>query len=359
MREADELRARKASAVDAPFKLDISLPEACARAEQISAESVPSIVVAAVCDTEPEEAATAGDSRFRYRGETYECRAAASADDAGRLDVVIGRVYERWDLDRFSETELRLTGEGRFTRLALRHDRTLRGVRDAIGEELLLQLEEDSRRIAARTLGKLLTLEHEVATALYIEVRAALDADQASRVGLYALLDDGRAMYFLDPAAIMAVLNYCQEARPSVGPSPLTLTALLVRAWVLSDDTAAKFALANGTSVQLQLANLRYTTTPGFDVAETALYGSAAVVQPLVSEGRVRLIAGYPLSLRSAVGPKLSRLRPRFTDIIRSHEKATRALIRARFPGADQRWNADRLAELLGYFVGGYTDSLQ
>ncbi|HEY5941737.1 MAG TPA: hypothetical protein VIT89_02600 [Solirubrobacterales bacterium] len=136
------------------------------------------------------------------------------------------------------------------------------------------------------------------------------------------------------------------------------MATILVKGWVKSEDTIAERALAASQPLDFRLQDLAYTTTPGFDVAEGGLYEmNDLICQPLVPDAPVRLIAAYPVEMREAVEMELDRLRPRFAETLMRHAGDTRKLLKGR--STAEWWNADRLAELLGRFTGGFTDSLQ
>jgi hypothetical protein len=120
----------------------------------------------------------------------------------------------------------------------------------------------------------------------------------------------------------------------------------------------AERALSASQPLDFRLQDLAYTTTPGFDVAESGLYERADLIcQPLVPDAPVRLIAAYPVEMREAVEGELDRLCPRFAETLTRHAGVTKRLLKGK--SASGWWNADRLAELLGRFMGGFTDSLQ
>lgn len=82
-------------------------------------------------------------------------------------------------------------------------------------------------------------------------------------------------------------------------------------------DTIANKALEADVPLAFRLQDLRYTITPGFDVAEGGLYGATELIcQPLVREGTVRLIAAYPAKAREAVETPLDGLRSRLARIV-------------------------------------------
>ncbi len=326
------------------------------QAEETLTAGVSAVVQRAVLAEVSDAADALGGDRFLLDDQAFESRVTASARDANTLHVVVGRTYSRWDTDRFRQALVQIGGTGRYSTVTIEMDPELAPVADAVEESIQRHLQDGYRRLEAQVVGELLSVEHRVATALYVELRSVLDEHEASRVGLYALKRNGRAMYLLDPQAIQAVLFYAKAARPSVAASPLTLTSLLVRGWVKADDTAGKSALAADSPLDVRLQDLRYTTAPGFDVAETALFGSTAVVQPLVREGSVGLLAGYPVRMREAVGPKLDRLKPRFAEILANHSRLTKRMVSSE-ERREQAWSPERFAELLGRFTGGFTDS--
>lgn len=340
---------------DFSLSRDIPLLQACIDADDALAAHVGAVVQRAVIEAR-ESADALGRDRFLLGQQAFESQVSPSARDANRLHVVVGKTYAQWEKDDFNQVVVQIGGGGRYATAAIEMDLRLESVADAVAEAVQRHLQEGYRRVEAHVVGELLSVEHRVATALYIELRSVVDESEASRVGLYALKRDGRAMYLLDPLAIQAVVSYAKSARPSVGASPLTLASMLVTGWVKADETVGKSALANDNTLDVCLQDLRYTTLPGFDVAESTIYGSTAVVQPLVREGSVGLLAGYPARMRDVIEPRLERLKPRFAEILADHARLTKQMVGAE--GGEQAWSANRFAELLGRFTGGFTDSM-
>lgn len=336
----------------------LSLPEACARAEESLTQEVHGIVQATVQEASDAECRIS-ETRFTDGEVAYESRIRESASDGSVLRVAVGEVGAHWDADVLDRREVSVAGSGSYTSVIVQLDPRLASVADPIAEAIRDHLHDGYRRLEAQVLGRLLTVEYQVATRLYVELRSVLDEPVASRVGLYGLTSDGRAMYALDPPVIQTALTRLKVSRPSAAASPIVLTAMLVKGWLTEEETVARQALSVAQPVEVRLEDLRYTTTPGLDLAERGLYGPTATCQPLVRDGPIRLMAGYPSDLRWQVEPALDGLRSRFAEILGDHASSMSKMLEFERTASDRHWTVDRFAELLGRFAGGFTDTFR
>jgi hypothetical protein len=338
--------------------LRVPLPEICSLAEVRLMESVTE-VVQDVVTAAPFTAQRTSNVRFALEGTVFEIRIREAVSDSETLYVQIGEVGARWSRKGVVKARASIRGAGQYSLVAIRLDRRLGAVAERLAQALQAHFESEYRRLEAHVVGALLSAQHQLATRLYVELRSVLPEDVAARVGLYGLLEDGRALYFLDPPAIQAALRHIARSRPSVAASPLELTSLLVRGWVRFEETFAKTVLVEDRPMEFTLEDLRYTTVTGYDLAERGLYGTTDVIcHPLVREGQVRLVAGYPLRLREQVDPKLERLEPRFRAIVSEYASSIRALVGVDRLLPERHWTVSRFAELLGRFTGGFVDAL-
>ena len=293
-----------------------------------------------------------------HDGTKFEVRVREVAGDASALVISIGEAATHWDADAFAGVCVELSGSGMYTIVTVEADERLREKLDRIATAIQQYLQDGYQRMETYVVAELLKVEHRLAIDLYADIRVALEEKTATHVGLYCLLPNGQAMYLLDPLAIQTALSRLESRRPTASASPLALAATLVRGWVKSEDTIAEKALVASQPLGFRLQDLAYTTTPGFDAAEGGLYErSDLICQPLVPDAPVRLIAAYPVEMRETVEVELDRLRPRFAETLVRHAGATKKFLKGR--SSSGWWNADRLAELLGRFTGGFTDSLQ
>ena len=336
------------------FDLQIELPEACREAEARIADGISEVIEEVIgASKQPGEG-----SSILHDGIRFEVRAREIAGDASTLVVAIGETATHWNAAAFAQVPITLSGSGMYTTVTVEADERLKESLDQIATALQQYLQGGYRRMETHVVAELLKVEHRLAVDLYAEVRGPLEESAASHVGLYCLLPNGQATYLLDPLAIQIALSRLESQRPTTSASPLALATILVKGWVKSEDTIAERALVASQPLGFRSQDLSYTTTPGFDVAEGSLYERADLIcQPLVPNAPVRLIAAYPIEMRDAVEKELDRLSPRFADTLAKHAVTTKKLVRSR-PDSGW-WNADRLAELLGRFAGGFTDSLQ
>jgi hypothetical protein len=342
----------------AALALGLTLPDACERAEDHLADGVVGVIQATVGAITPKLSSRVSETRFVLYGVVYEVRVREVASDANILSVVVGETGACWQLDTFSHTDAKVDGPGsRYTTISLDFDVRLARIADDLTDALVLYFQDGYRRLEAHVVRELLDIEYKVANHLYAELRSVLDKSVASRVGLYALLDDERSVYMLDPLAILAVLDYSAHARPSASSSPLKLTALLVRGWVKPDETVAKQALKVDELIPMRLADMSYTTAPDLEVAEERWYGSTALVQPLVRHGHIRLVAAYPLAFRERAEPKLDGIADQLAAILAEHSRSTKKLVHKDRGGSGRGWDAGSVADVAGQFVGGFTKS--
>lgn len=350
-----ERQARWEAEWNSGMSLGLSLPEICKRLETHFVAQVAGVLREVADESEPEQDAGMPPSRLMYGGDLFEIRAQEGAFDSDRLTVVVGGVGTRWEPADFRAEEAPVEGSGRFTAIMVKADPRLRPVLEEMTSAVQCYFQDGYRYLEVHAMGELLTLEHQLTTALYMQLRTKLPEELVSQVWLYALTGDGQALYMLDPLAIQDALSASRAARPSTAESPITLTALLATGRVKEEDTVARRALVSEDPTKVRLQDLRYTTTPGYDLAETGVYGPEGWVQPLVGEGQLKLLAGYPADLRPELQPVLKQLRPRLATVVSDHAGSVRRILGRRDRG--DFWSADRIMELMGHFFGAAADS--
>lgn len=337
------------------MSLGLSLPEMCSRHEAQLLEHLPDALQCAAENAEPEAHNRVGASRFVYAGDLFEIRAREDALNSDRLTIGIGPVGAHWPSLTFQRESLVVDGSGRFAVIEVQADCRLGPLLQEIASTAKSYLQHGYRYLEAHTMKELLTLEHQLNAALYVHLRANLSEELVSTVWLYSLTPDGRAMYLLDPMAVQDALSATRSVRPTAAGSPITLTALLATGWVKEEDTMARQALALDRPMRVRLQDLRYTTTPGYDLAEAGVYGPEAWIQPLVSEGQLKLFAGYPAHLQSEAQRALERLQPHLKTVVSNHANLIKWILGRR--DRTSFWNADRITELLGRFFGAAASS--
>ncbi len=346
----DETLARELDLAPA-LAVGLSLADACSRAEEHLVRHLGPVVCAAVVEAEA-GAHQLGSDRFVLEATVYDIRPGAAISDANTLHLVIGELGSRWATEAFDEHTVKVQGYGRYTSVLISADLRLSSVVETIGGHVQSYLADGYRRLQANVVRELLEADHRIAIKLYAEIRSVFDEDVASRISLYAIVEEREAIYLLDPPAILKALQRASNQRPSASGSPLTLTALLVRGSVRAEDTVALGALDHENPVAVRLADLYYPTSPEYNLAEISFYGNTAHVQPLVRDGKVRLIAGYPTEVRDFAEPGLTRIEARLTEIIRDYERAVIKLARHEHDGmpGPRRWSS-YISELTGWVL--------
>lgn len=320
-REANDYRLAEELELAPALTAGLSLAEACSRAEDRLVNHLSSVVCEAVVDTE-EDAWPLALDRFVLDNTTYDVRSGGDITDANALQIVIGEVGSRWATEQFDRHTITVHGAGRYTSVAFSADPRLSGMVETIGECIQNYLADGYRRLRANVERALLEADNRIAIRLYAEVRSVFDEDVASRISLYAIVEGREALYLLDPPNILEALQRASNHRPSAAASPLTLTALLVQGSVPADETVAMQTIEHKGPVAVRLADLYYATAPEYNLAELSFYGDTAQIQPIVRDGRVRLLAGYPTEVRDLAEPGLDRLKGRLTEIVHDYERA-------------------------------------
>ncbi|HEX5712268.1 MAG TPA: hypothetical protein VFX85_03020 [Solirubrobacterales bacterium] len=318
----------------------LSLAEACSRAEGHLVNHLPPVICKTVVDAEAGARQLAED-RFVLSDTVYDIRPGAAISDASALHVVIGELGGNWSVESFEGCTVGVQGHGRYTSAVISADPRLSAVVETIGQSVQVYLADGYRRLQANVMRELLEADHRISLKLYAEIRSVFDEGVASRISLYALIEEREAIYLLDPPAILKALQRASSRRPSVAASPLTLTALLVRDSVRADETVALGALDRESPVAVRLADQYYSNSPQFNLAEISIYGDTAHVQPIVRDGKVRLIAGYPTELRDIAEPGLARLEKRLSEITRDYERAVVKLVESKHRSSptSRRWD--------------------
>lgn len=331
----------------------LTLSEACERVEGSLISSAYAVVQATITSGQV-SAAPIGRDRLQLDGIVYEIRVGENVQDSASLQVVICVLGGQWKPSDGRRSSAAIAGVGKYSNVVVECDSQLASFVDLTAEELAQYFAVGYRKLRENVKRELLLTDMRVAIRLYAEVRGALSEPAAAHVWLYAILDDDRAVYMLDPTVVTEMLERAAANRTTIDSSPLALTILLASGWVKADETAAVQALKHDEPLVVKVADMYYPTTPEFNVAEKTLYGDSAHVQPLVRDGRVRLVAAYPPDLREDVELKLWALRRRFAEILEEHQRATKKLFaRENCTIPTRRWDL-YLARLIGSFFGGY-----
>lgn len=150
---------------------------------------------------------------------------------------------------------------------------------------------------------------------LYAELRSVVP-DHASDVWLYALVGD-RGFYIPDREARTQALRRLTDARGEGSTSPLQYLGTFSEKVLPLELLFSRHAIKTEKGLQDDFADAKYS--PGMGGGEARIYGSPALIsQPLVKEGTVRLVAGYPVDLREHVQDELYNNRDRFGRVIES-----------------------------------------
>lgn len=329
----------------------LDLAQASERADHDLVRSVPALVVSATT-AQPLGAAALGDDRLLIGADIYAARALASPDEPGLLCVALEPIAGATATGPMSQAEAPVEGAGEFSRVKLRVAQLLRPALDPLIQEVSSYLSDGYRTLGAQVVGVLMERENRMAIRLYTEVRSALDAPIAARVGLYAIVGDRQAMYLLDPAAIFDVFRRITDLRPSAQTSPLSLTALLVSGLIGADETVSADALSRNEPLDVQVASLQYASAPDLSIAEKAWFGTEVHIQPLLREGYIKLIAAYPSNLRPWVAPKLEGRVEMMAAALQDYEAGTRQFL-SRGSHTSRRWDT-YIGRFIGSVLQGY-----
>jgi hypothetical protein len=331
----------------------LTLSEACERAEGGLVSAAPTVVQEALASDDGSSVEPVGRDRLQSGDTVYEIRVGANVQDPASLQVVIGVLGGHWTPGDGSRSSVAIEGVGQYSNVVVECDQRLASRVDLAAEDLAQFFTVGYRKLRENVKRELLLTDMRVAIRLYAEVRGVLSEAAASNVWLYAILNEDRAVYLLDPTVVTTILERAAANRAAVDASPLALTILLASGWVKADETAAVHVLKHDEPIAVKVADMYYPTTPEFNVAEKTLYGEKAHVQPLVRDGKVRLVAAYPPDLRDDVELKLWALRRRFAEILQEHQRATKKLFARESRESQSRWDF-YLARLMGSFFGGY-----
>lgn len=298
-------------------------------------------------------------NRFYLDDRLYEVRIAQDPLDPTVVQIGVlplgaikTRVHEREPLD------LPLDGLGQLTRARVWIDGDLSVAENLLAADVSSHFAGGYRWLESHVVGELLAVEHRATIELYMEIRSHLTRKLADLVALYGM-DRRNAFYLLDPRAIQTALARTAENRASLASSPIELTAQMTTQLLDPGETVAQASLAEDRTLSLKLSESRYAQT-GLNLAEDAFYKTSQVESlPLVREGRVQLTAVFPSDLRQEIEPVLIGLGGRCREILQRNGKFSVERVIGRGRNLNARVTPGDVAELLGRFAGGYSDSLQ
>lgn len=291
---ATVVRQRLSAALNSP--LVTALPELCRRAE----DEVQTILTDQILDIVKglagfEDLTLLTPIRFRTTSGIWECRISPALTE-DTIVIAVVRLdppsQERLRTERYS-----LHALSRYKDCQLKLDPCLWTLHETIGSMVQDVFEATSLWLNAFVAEGLRYLTDDIAEALNNHLRAILPAAVADQVQLYALTDE-EGLYLTDEVLRQAAIRRASVRSKLRNLSPIEAIAdfssriLDAKTLVFSAQ-----ALREDTTVQAALITADYDSD--FILAEEAVYSTGTIlVQPLVREGKTRLVAGYPASLQ-------------------------------------------------------------
>jgi hypothetical protein len=301
---------------------------------------------------------SASRNRFYIDTELYEVRVTEHPTTPTTIQIAVVPANHHRDLAYSGEPlTVSLDGNGRYLRAHLFLDCSFERCEDRLAADLQAHFRAGYRWLEAHVMGELLSLEHQLASELYVEVRSVLDHPIVDLVALY-IVDRGGAYYMLDPRAIQIALARATARHGTSDESSIELTALLVTQLLTPGETVAQASLKEHRTLDVPLEQSQYVES-GLQIAENVFYGTMNLVsQPLVYEGDLRITAVYPCDLQGRIAARLTGIAGSLAEIV----KKNASLAARRTTGRSARrvlseQDVDRLVDLFGRFSGSFAGS--
>ena len=182
---------------------------------------------------------------------------------------------------------------GRFRAVRLYTDACLESIRDELAVGIGQDLEAGYRWCSQQLLASLRTRLRGVGDEIRLHIRKRLPKELESLVWPY-VITKGKGLYLSDDESRRWALSQTGKDPVRVRQSPAALMAEVVAHLLDADTLFSVDALQQRKTIARDLRNAAYGKT-GFDVAERAvLRFDNIAVKPLVWEGDVLLVAGFP-----------------------------------------------------------------
>ncbi len=254
-------------------------------------------------------------TRFSAHGALWECR-IVPAPTEDTLVIGVLRIEPR-PTARLRTERYPLHPLSRYNDCQLRLDPALWPLHESLGEIIQVVFEASSLWLNSFVTEGLGYLTDALAEALNNHLRAILPEVVANQVNLYAITDDG-GFYLTDQVLRQAMIRrFRVDTKRNLAPVE-AIADFSSRVLDPKDLLYAAQALREDATVRGSLNAAPYDSD--FILAEEAVYSTGTIVaQPLIREGKTRLVAGYPATLEAKypdLGKLLAGERKAFLQIV-------------------------------------------
>lgn len=214
--------------------------------------------------------------------------------------------------------DCKVAGHGAFSKAEVFTPRHL-PYAESIAETVRLRIERSYRDRTQDFLEDLGRREAKTAAPAYAALRRHLPERAANRIWLYQVEGD-QGRYLTDNRCSNLLLAELAARSQSERPrSTLSLAEAFATRTLPLRDTFSDRALRERCTLLSNVTKARYADG-AFEFAEQDVMGGEVMItRPLVTEGRIRLLAGYPVQIAGQVDSALTELTPDLKTICSNH----------------------------------------
>jgi hypothetical protein len=253
--------------------------------------------------------------RFAFNNIVYELKIVEYASNDNTVQISLRTVNPAKSHYVKRPLMIALDSLGRVTKIQLTTDATFTLHKGALAEVAKITLESGYLWLSEFIRKTLNSIQNAAANNLYSLLRRLFNEKTVENIYLWKV-EDRKGVYVIDDLVQRAALNRAAQRDELNALSPVEAISNFSTTEIDIDLVISKQALAEDQVLEGDFVNQKYADTE-LDLAEIVIYRSKRfVTHPLVREGKILLLAAYPVELRERVELTLQRERQNFKRIL-------------------------------------------
>lgn len=267
------------------------------------------------------------ESLFQAGTENYDFYIAGDVRSGGRLEVRVENI------DASKPRPLRKAGKadikepGRFHGVRVYTDPYFVPIRDELAQGLADDIQAGYRWCTIQLLSSLRARLRGAGEEIRLHIRKRLPKELEATVWPYVIAK-GKGLYLSDEDSRRWALGQAGKNPVRVDDAPAALMADVITRLMDADRTFSAEALKERRTIARNLRSSPYKAT-GFDVAEEAVLRFHEIaIKPMVWEGEVLLVVGFPAADIPLLDAVLEREKAEIASLLRARSSEIRRLVR-------------------------------
>lgn len=258
--------------------------------------------------------------RFSYDNVMFELKVTEYATNSNILQITVRGTNPKKTKFEKKPSKTSIDSLGRYNEIQVATDKIF-NYQAAICDVAKLVLEAGYRWLSEYVRVALDELQDQIADDLYSHLRRLFPDRIVENIFLWKAVDR-KGVYVPDDLARRVAINRASKRKFSSSLSPIEIITTFSTATVELDKLVSRRAVAEDSIIEGNFLDAKYADS-GLDLAEIVIYQSQRfVAHPVVREGKVLLIAGYPVEIRPIVESVLRKERTNFQMILSRESSA-------------------------------------